>query len=114
VAIAVAKQLGIKIYTVGIGEDTKDQLGHFFLYAPMSVNKPLLQEIAKETGGLFFEATNAQDMRQIYDTIDTLEKNKLEHPLYDQRHDWFLPLLWISLVLILSEVVVATFIWFGL
>lgn len=114
IAVAIAKQLGIKIYTIGIGEEEQAYAGNFFYYGSQPLNKPLLEAFAKETGGLFFQANNAQDMRKIYDTIDSLEKNKLEVPLYDQRHDWFLPLLWVALTLILVELFVATFIWFGL
>lgn len=114
VAIAIAKELGIKIYTVGIGEEDTSYAGHFFAYMIQPLNKKLLEDFARETGGRFFQAHNAQDMRKIYDTIDTLEKNRLELPLYDQRQDWFLPLLWTALALILIELFVATFLWFGL
>lgn len=113
VAIAIAKELGIKIYTVGIGDEQESQ--HlFWYYTTQPLNKELLESIAHETGGMFFQAKNAQDMRRIYETIDTLEKNKIEAPIFGRRHDRFLPLLWIALLLIMSELVLSTFVWFGL
>jgi len=113
IAIAIAKELGIKIYTVGIGDEQQQQQ-IFWYYAAPPLNKALLESIAHETGGKFFEAKNADDMRHIYDTIDTLEKNKIEAPIFGRQQDWFLPLLWIALVFIMSELLLSTFIWFGL
>ncbi len=112
VAIAIAKELGIKIYTVGIGDDQQQQV--FWYYTAPPLNTALLESIAHETGGTFFQAKNADDMRRIYDTIDALEKNKIEAPVFGRKQDWFLPLLWCALALIMSELLLSTFVWFGL
>ena len=114
-AISIAKEIGIKIYTVGIGDD---QGG----YAQDSVfgiqrhqtplNKPLLKKIAEETGGKFFAAKNPKDLADIYDKIDTLEKNKIESDIYHNYQDYFMPILWIIVTLIFLERLFATFVWF--
>ncbi len=116
-AIQVAKDLGIKVYTIGIGGAqggfVQDPIfGLQQIAAP--VNKELLERIARETGGKFFEAHKPKDLKQIYCTIDTLEKQTYQTELYAKYHDYFMPLLWILVILILSELLMATFVWFVL
>jgi Ca-activated chloride channel family protein len=116
-AIKAAQQVGVKIYTVGIG-DNQDVIHHHPVYGPMimsaRINAPLLTKFAHETGGTFFMAKEPQDMRRIYNTIDTLEKTKIQVPIFTRVYDWFLPLVWLALACILSEVILSSFIWFGL
>ncbi|MBI2353180.1 VWA domain-containing protein [Candidatus Dependentiae bacterium] len=121
-AIDIAKKMNIKIYTIGIGGD---QAGYGFdpifgmknsflsssLRAP-PLNKQLLEEIAQETGGKFFEAKKTKDLKKIYDKIDELEKVSYETEVYNQFHDYFLPFLWLIIGLVLIEFVMATFWWF--
>ncbi|TET06549.1 VWA domain-containing protein [Candidatus Dependentiae bacterium] len=116
VAIEVAKQLGIKIYTVGIGSDTDKVFMHPFygIVAYPKVNKELLSNIAKETGGKFFLANNPQDMRAIYDTIDQLEKIEQEMPLFSHYYDIFMPFLWFVFILLVLELFLSSLIWFGI
>lgn len=116
VAIKIAQQLGIKIYTVGIGDDQEVLVRHpLYGTIPMrtTLNKPLLTTIAYETGGQFFEAKNAQDMRTIYDTIDCLERAPIDVPLFSNYSDIFMPFIWILLSMLLGEVVLRSLIWFG-
>jgi Ca-activated chloride channel family protein len=114
-AIEIAKKLGIKIYTIGIGDNQEVLMRHpMYGIIPMktTLNKPLLTLIARETDGRFFEAKNAHDMRQIYDTIDTLEKTELTTPIFSSVYDWFMPLLWAAFILLIIEIVLTSFIWF--
>jgi len=115
-AIEVAKQLGIKMYTIGIGSEQDEYIMHPF-YGPMAkpkVNADLLKKFAQETGGKFFMAHNAHDMRTIYDTINKLETTEYETPIYSKYYDIFVPFLWIILALLLFEVLFSTFVWFSL
>ncbi len=115
-AVEIAKKFGIKVYTVGIGNDKQEMIVHpLYGYIPMpKVNAPLLQKIARETGGSFFMAYNARDMRSIYDTIDQLEKTKHEAPLYSRYFDIFIPLVMTTIILLGLHQVLATFMWFSL
>jgi Ca-activated chloride channel homolog len=113
VALAIAKQLGIKIYTIGIGSENPVIIGPFFQMIP-GVNKPLLEKIAQETGGRFFMAHDAHDMRVIYDTIDALEKTEHELPVFNRYYDIFLPFAWGALALLLWELCASVLIWFTL
>ena len=113
--IDIASKLGVKIYTIGVGGDQGGLIedpvfGIRSVGAPL--NKELLRAIAKVTGGKFFEAKKPKDLKQIYDTIDQLEKVSYETEIYTKYHDYFLPLLWWVVILILLELCMATFVWF--
>ena len=114
-AIQVAKDLGVKVYTIGIGGSqggfVQDPI--FGLQQTASpLNKQLLEHIARETGGQFFEAQKPKDLKRIYQIIDTLEKQSYQTELYAKYHDYFMPFCWIVLGLIACELLMATWIWF--
>jgi len=114
-AVDVAKKLGIKIYTIGIGGD-QGGLVNDPVFGIQSVgvplNKKLLKDIAQATGAKFFEAKKPKDLKHIYDTIDSLEKVSYETELFSKYHDYFLPVLWWLITLLLVELCMATFVWF--
>jgi len=68
-AAAVAANLGIRIYTVGIGspEGTTLDLNGFKVHTEL--NQPLLEQIASTTGGEYFAAPDAQTLRSVYDNL---------------------------------------------
>ena len=72
VAIKTVKKYGIKVYTVGIGG-----VGDF--------DPNVLRKIAKESGGKFFQANSKQRLKEIYDTIDKLEKSKIKANKYVKK-----------------------------
>lgn len=114
-AVAVAQELGIKIYTIGIGFD-----GVRYMYNPLGgvqaiqgVNKELLDYIAQQTGGTFFEAKNAAQMKKVYATIDALEKTTYETKLFARYHPEFQPFVGMAFCLFIIELLLA-WVWFGL
>lgn len=116
VALEVAQKLGIKIYTIGIGSDKDEVIMHSF-FGPIGrpkINKELLTYFAQKTGGTFFHARNAGDMRAIYDTIDRLEKKEYQAPVYQKYYDIFMPFAWAILALSGAELIASTLIWYGL
>lgn len=116
IAIEIAKQLGIKIYTIGIGSDQERLIQHplYGLAMLPKINSKLLETIAHQTGGQFFLARNAQDMRTVYDTIDTLEKTEYEAPLYNKYYDIFMPFVWVLFGLLILEILLTSTIWFSI
>lgn len=116
IIIKIAHELGIKIYTVGIGSE-QDQLFMHPLYGVMQkpkVNADLLTHIATQSGGQFFMAHNAADMRRIYDTIDQLETTKHEVPLFSYYIELMYPVGLIILFLLIIEIILSSLVWFAL
>lgn len=116
-ALSVAKQLGVKIYTIGIGGEHGGLLADpLFGVRSMGfrMNKHLLQKIAQETGGKAFEAKKPQDLERIYDTIDQLEKTEYETTVYKNYYDVFMPFLLLACGALLLELFLSTFVWFAL
>ncbi len=114
-AIQIAKEIGVKIYTIGIGGDeggfnSDPVFGLYRVRAPL--NKSLLKKIAQETKGQSFEAKKPKDLQTIYDTIDQLEKKSYETEIYNKYHDYFMPILWWVIMLTCFELFMATWIWF--
>jgi Ca-activated chloride channel homolog len=116
VALEAAKKFGIKIYTIGIGSQEQQYMMHpLFGYILLpKVNKELLDLLAHETGGTSFLAKNPDDMRSIYNTIDSLEKTAYETDLFSNYYDIFVPFALILCLLLLSELILATWVWFGI
>lgn len=115
-AIAIAQKMGVKIYTIGIGstEQAVYMDPRYGLIMNQPVNQPLLEHIAQKTGGKFFMAHNADDMRSIYNMIDQLEKTKHTEPLFSRYYDLFPIFVVIILGLLLFEVGITSWGWFGL
>lgn len=116
VGIDVAKKLGIKIYTVGIGSEQEQIFRHplYGMVAKPKVNKDLLTKIASQTGGHYYLARSAADMRRIYDTIDALEKTDHEVPMFSLYYDLLVPGVAVVMGAIFFELLLSTYVWFSL
>lgn len=114
-AAKIAKELGIKVYTVGIGRNgvvpvpQEDSFGRRVLVpAQFRVDEVLLREIAEVTGGLYLNASDIEGLAQVYAQIDKLEKSEFEESKftqYSELYRWFagLGLVAIFLVHVLWE-----------
>ncbi len=111
--LQIIKTLGIRVYTIGIGSEKQGYVFHpLYGYIPAPcVNKDLLTHIAKETGGHYFLATDAADMRKIYDEIDTLETVRHEVPLQRQWHDVYLPVVAGLLIVMALSAIAFGWVW---
>lgn len=100
-AAALAKELGIRIYTIGIGADQMTLPGLFgSSFGSRQVNPSAeldeagLQEIAQATGGRYFRARNPQELADIYQVLDQLEPVEQDVVTYRPRQALaYLPLL---------------------
>lgn len=115
-AIEMAKEFGIKVYTIGIGNPKGTYVplspGHF-QQIQTYFDPSLLKKIASQTGGLYFQANNPKEMRIIYDKIDMLERTKLETNMFSNYYEAFLSFIWIILLLLGFELLLRLFIWRG-
>lgn len=103
-ATKLAKKYGIRIYTVGIGKQGPvpypNQLGGYAM-AEIPIDEKLLKEIAQETGGQYFQATNQKMLASIYAKIDELEKSEANETLFLIREPLYQYPLGLSLLILL-------------
>lgn len=104
-AARLAKQYGIRIYTIGVGKDGSvpypDDRGGVTMVR-MSLNEGLLIEVAEATGGQYFRATDGNTLAQVYDKINALEKTKSETREYLIREPLYRYPLGVAAVLLLA------------
>ena len=109
-AADIAADMGIKVYTIGVGTRGKapypvvDMFGNMS-FQPMDVeiDELTLESIAERTGGKYFRATDKEKLQAIYDEINTLEKSKVEITDFTVYHEEFLTWLLAAMALLLLE-----------
>ncbi len=100
-AIAVAKEQGVTVYTIGIGS-AQEIRGPFGINLGTSgeLDEATLQRIATETGGRYFKATSTRDLVAVYALIDKLEEVPVEKQTVRPRMELFYIPLLIGLLLL--------------
>ncbi len=101
-AAGVAKALGVRVYTVGVGtnqgpveipvpirDPETGRVTEQRIRARVDVDEALLQRIAKETGARYFRATDAQGLADTFATIDQLEKSEIKTTKYTRFREVF-------------------------
>jgi Ca-activated chloride channel homolog len=99
-AARVAATLGIKVYTIGVGTRGRAPMpiddpvfGRRLVSVDVDIDEATLRRIAELTDGRYFRATDREELVKIYDTIDKLERSKVESETfveYTDRFAWFL------------------------
>jgi Ca-activated chloride channel family protein len=99
-AAEAARALGVKVYTIGVGVQGKapipvrDEAGKMHvIMATVDVDEKTLEAVAKETGGLFYRATDTDSLQKIYEQINRYETSaqtvqKFEH--VEELYRWAL------------------------
>lgn len=100
-AAKAAAAYGIRIYAIGAASAPGKTM---YSSAKDEINEGLLLEIAQATGGQFYRAQNAQELDQIYDKINELEKTAFTPPALLHKQDRFAPLLWAAFAVLLAAV----------
>jgi len=86
VVLKLAKKYDVKIYTIGIG----------------MINPFLLEELSNTTDGKTFKASSKNDLVEVYETINSLEKSKIEqNKVVLKEYYFFYPLMVSFLALLL-------------
>lgn len=111
-AADLARKWGIKIYTIGVGGNeippgANDLFSRFLAQAGRGVDTRTLEKIAEITGGRFFMAEDADALRNIYGTIDKLEKSEFESARYIDYREMFPPLVYAGLLLLVLEILLS-------
>ncbi|WP_264559959.1 VWA domain-containing protein [Flavobacterium sp. N2270] len=121
-AADIAKEYGIKVYTIGIGTNGMAPFPYAkapngkFLYQNMKVeiDEKLMKEIAKTTDGKYFRATSNAKLKEIYTEINKLEKTEVEEKKYFNYDEKYQPFVWLALFLLFIEVLLKNTIFKGL
>jgi Ca-activated chloride channel family protein len=84
-AVEAAKQYGIRVYTIGVGKDgqapfwTQNAFGQRFQqFQEVKLDEQLLEDIATQTGGKYYQATNNEALGQVYEEINELETTRIQ------------------------------------
>ncbi|MEP6806103.1 MAG: VWA domain-containing protein, partial [Flavobacterium sp.] len=96
----IAKQYGIKVYTIGIG--TNGMAASPYAYAPnggflfkmqkVEIDERLMKSIARKTDGTYFRATSNDKLAEIYNSINKLETTEIQELKfydYDEKYRGF-------------------------
>jgi Ca-activated chloride channel family protein len=80
-AAEAAKALGVRVYTIGVGVrgkapiPMKDEAGNMHVVmAKVDVDEKTLQQVADDTGGKFYRATDTDSLQRVYEQINRLER----------------------------------------
>ena len=109
-AAEAAAALGVKVYAVGVGGDgLASRNGPFGGLGPApEVDEGALRQVAETTGGRYFRATDAQALRQIYDSISELERTEIEETVLLDVEERYPLFLWPALACLLLAVGLST------
>lgn len=99
-ALEIAKGYSIRVYTIGIGVDGTAQLPIYYedafgnkrkRYQPMhsKVNDELLGQIAEQTGGKYYRATNTDALKNVFNDISKLERTKIDVNKFTKYQEHF-------------------------
>lgn len=83
-AAKIASELGIRIYTIGVGSGQlviNTPFGQQRINMPQDLDENTLKAVANITGGQYFRAADTQSLQAIYQAIDKLEPAAGE-PIY--------------------------------
>lgn len=114
-AIEIAKTYGIRVYTIGVGAmgeapyPMMTPYGVKEMMVKVEIDEDLLKEIASETGGEYFRATDNTKLLEIYRQINEMEKSRTtvdSFPLYKEEFNRF---ALVALAALLLELVLRLF-----
>ncbi|HXS57543.1 MAG TPA: VWA domain-containing protein [Hanamia sp.] len=107
----IAKTFHVKVYTIGVGSEgyaptpVSTPMGIVMQNEKVSIDEKLLQNIARETGGKYFRATDNSSLEHIYNEIDKMEKSKVEITTFHHYTEKFYPFIFAAMGLLLIELI---------
>ena len=109
-AAEVAKSMGIRVYTIGVGTKGTAPFPPSVTGLPQYVNLPVeideqtLKGIASATDGEYYRAQNNKELNQIYQKIDKLEKTKFNVKQFSRRYEAYQPFAVAAIIALLLEI----------
>jgi len=100
-AAQLAHAFGIRIYTIGLGQDGFVPYGQDSLGRPRFVQTRLdettMRQLAAAADGRFFRATDTAGLRGVFEQIGRLEKSEIKQLRYRNTKDFYRPYLWLAI-----------------
>ena len=87
-AAELAHSTGVRVYTIGVGSNSEalspvvTPFGIRFEKIPVEIDEETLQYLAERTGGKYYRAVDQKGLKEIYDEIDQLEKQRFLDEVY--------------------------------
>lgn len=109
-ALLLAREEGIKVYTIGVGSDNPRGFSLFNMGGAggSNLDERLLKKIADDTGGLYFRAKDVAGLQQIYAELDKLEPVSADEQTFRPQSSLFYYPLLLAIILISLRVVLST------
>ncbi len=112
-AAEIAKEYGIKIYTIGVGSNGSAKypvgINYYgkmeYQVLPVVIDEVTLKKIANVTGGKYFRATNENVLKDVFNEIDQLEKTKMDIRNFSNAEDNYKPWAVALLILVLIDLI---------
>lgn len=112
-AASIAREKGIKIYTIGVGSNGTalypvgtNMYGRVeYQRLPVVIDEATLRSIASSTGGKYFRATNKNVLKNVFAEIDSLEKTQMDIRNFSHTEDDYMPWAILLLVLVCLDIV---------
>lgn len=108
--IELAKNNNIKVYTIGIGTNGYAEspavtpFGDIiFVPQEVEIDEQTLNNIAQKTGGKYFRATSNQNLEEIYEEINQLEKSNIKSQKIYEYQEYFKVFLWMALFMLILD-----------
>lgn len=114
VGAELAKNNGIKVYTIGIGTNgyalMPTAVDNFtgeliFTEAEVKIDEAALRDIASSTGGQYFRATSNDSLERVYEEINQLEKSDIKSSKLYNYKEYFRVFLWLAFYTLLIDAV---------
>ena len=110
-ATEIAKTYGVRVYTIGIGAmgEAPYPTDYGIQMVKVDIDEPLMKQIAADTGGKYFRATDNTKLAEIYAEINKMEKTRTIVDTYPQYKELFMRFALIALLAVILEVVMRLF-----
>ena len=113
-AASVAKAMGVRLYTIGVGSkgEVDMQVGVDPFGRPITqkvkadIDEEVLQAMAQLTGGRYFRATNKSKLADIFDEIDQMEKTKMNIREFSRKEEEYLPFVLAALAMLIMYILI--------
>lgn len=103
-AARIAKEYGIRIYTIGFRTDKEIVQTPYGMLDNSEFDEKTLRSIASVTGGEYFRSSSKESLVNIYREIDQLERTKLEIKHFGDQEEKFMIFALIAVVSLMLEI----------